>query len=146
MFDGALHGDYHSPSLPPFPSVRQPSPGSASSVNGSHLEAPLTYETLLDRNNKLNTRVTELELINNLFRDRVAELEHNEQEARRAEKTAKEIEAQLRAELHEVRQREADLKRRLDQIEGDEPRHKKMRLSDIVDESEAAPPVGPMLD
>ncbi|ORY18581.1 hypothetical protein BCR34DRAFT_473134 [Clohesyomyces aquaticus] len=146
MFDGVLHGEvFHSPSLPSF-NLRQPSPGSTSSVNGSHLEPPLSYDTL-------RTRVSELEVINNLFRERVTELEQNEQESRRAELAARDSEAQLRAseaqlraELDETRQREAELKRRLDEIENEGPRHKKMRLSDIVDESRAGTPVSAMAE
>ncbi|KAF2194292.1 putative GATA transcription factor [Zopfia rhizophila CBS 207.26] len=146
MFDGVLHSDaFHSPSLPSF-NIRQPSPGSTSSVNGSHLEAPLTYEALVGQNTSLRTRVSELEVINDLFRGRVTELEQSEQEARRVEHAARETEAQLRAELEETRFREADLKRRLEELEGEGPRHKKMRLSDIVDESRAGTPVSSMAD
>ena len=54
---------------------------------------------------------------------------------------SRETEAHLRADLEEVRQREADLKRRLDELEAEGPRHKKMRLSDIVDESQASTPL-----
>jgi GATA-binding protein len=145
MFDGVLHGAdaFHSPSLPSL-HLRQPSPGSTSSINGSHLEPPLSYDALAAQNTSLRTRVNELELVNNLFRDRVTELETSEQEARRVEQTTRETEAQLRAELEVTRQREADLKRRLDEIEGEGPRHKKMRLSDLVDESRAGSPVNPM--
>ncbi|KAF2654881.1 hypothetical protein K491DRAFT_599933, partial [Lophiostoma macrostomum CBS 122681] len=145
MFDGVLHGAdaFHSPSLPSL-HLRQPSPGSTSSINGSHLEPPLSYDALANQNNSLRTRVNELELVNNLFRDRVTELETSEQEARRVEQTTRETEALLRAELEETRHREADLKRRLDEIEGEGPRHKKMRLSDLVDESRAGSPVNPM--
>lgn len=138
MFDGVIDSHtFHSPSLPSF-NLRQPSPGSTSSVNGSHLEPPLPYDALLAQNTQLKTRVSELEVINDLFRGRVTELEHSEQNARRA---SRETEAHLRADLEEVRQREADLKRRLDELEAEGPRHKKMRLSDIVDESQASTPL-----
>lgn len=142
MFDGVLHGDaFHSPSLPSF-GLRQPSPGSTSSVNGSHLEPPLSYDALTAQNTSLRTRVSELEVINDLFRGRVNELENVEQEAKRAEQAARETEAQLRIELAEVKQREAELKRRLEEFENEEgPRHKRMRLSDIVDESPTGSPI-----
>ncbi|PSN71321.1 GATA type zinc finger protein Asd4 [Corynespora cassiicola Philippines] len=130
MFDGALHSDFHSPSLPGF-ALRQPSPGSTSSVNGSHLEPPLPYDTLAAQNTALKTRVSELEVINELFRGRVGELESSEQAAR-------ETETQLRAEV-------ADLKRRLDELD-DSHRHKKMRLSDLVDESRAGTPINAMTE
>ncbi|KAF2201265.1 GATA type zinc finger protein Asd4 [Delitschia confertaspora ATCC 74209] len=144
LFEQALHPEaFHSPSLPTFP-LRQPSPTSTSSVNGSHLEPPLSYDALAAQNNSLKTRVNELEVINELFRGRVIELEKNENDARHSEMTARQTEAQLRAELEQMRQREADLKRRLDELEGEEPRHKRMRLSDIVDESRTGDPIGPM--
>jgi GATA-binding protein len=139
MFDGVLHPDtYHSQSLPSF--LRQPSP-SGSSVNGSHLEPPMSYDALAQQNTMLRTRVSELEVINGLFQGRVRELENGEEEARRMDLMTRATEAQLRAELEEVRQRESSLKRRLEEIEV-EPSHKKMRLSDMVDESRAGTPIG----
>jgi len=136
MFDGVLHdGVFHSPSMPNF-ALRQPSP-SASSMNG-HLEPPLPYDTLAAQNTALKTRVNELEVINDLFRGRVSELENTEQGAR-------EREAQLRAELEEVKLRESDLKRRLEDYD-EGPRHKKMRLSDLVDESRAGSPINSMTE
>ncbi|KAF2502994.1 hypothetical protein BU16DRAFT_588495 [Lophium mytilinum] len=140
MFDGVIHGDvYHSPSLPSF-HIRQPSPGSTSSVNGSHLEPPLSYEALAAQNTSLKTRVSELEVINGLFRGRVNELEQSEQNARDNENLARDTEAHLRAELEDTRQREAELKRKLDDLETEGPRHKKIRLNDIIDESRASTP------
>ncbi|KAF2639716.1 GATA type zinc finger protein Asd4 [Massarina eburnea CBS 473.64] len=133
MFDGVLHADaFHSPQMPNF-ALRQPSPA-PSSVNGSHLEPPLAYDTLAAQNTALKTRVSELELVNDLFRGRVTELEGSE-------KAARSMEAQLRAELGEVKRREADLKRRLDDFEGEGQQHKKMRMSDLVDESRAGSPI-----
>jgi GATA-binding protein len=138
MFDGVIHGDaYHSPSLPSF-HLRQPSPGSTSSVNGSHLEPPLPYEALVAQNTTLKTRVNELELINGLFRGRVNELE---QSARNTENMARDTESHLRGELEETRQREAELKRKLDELEGEGHRHKKIRLNDIIDESRTSTPL-----
>ncbi|KAJ5028143.1 signal recognition protein [Bipolaris maydis] len=137
MFEQALHGDFHSPSLPGF-GLRAPSPAT-SSVNGSHLEAPLPYETLAAQNTALKTRVSEMELINDLFRNRVSELEQSEQSARQTEST-------LRKELEEVKQREADLKRRLEEIENESPRHKRMKMSEFVDESRAGTPISAMVD
>jgi GATA-binding protein, other eukaryote len=141
MFDGALHSGapFQSPSLPQFHLGRQPSPSASSSVNGSHLEPPLSYEALAAQNTSIKTRVRELELINDLFQGRVTELEG-------LVDVARETEAQLRTDLEETRQREADLKRRLDEIEGEGPRHKKMRLSDLVDESRAGTPINSMVD
>lgn len=131
MFDaatGALNSDaFHSPSLSASFLPRQPSPGAASSVNGSHLEAPPSYDQLAMQNNYLKTRVSELEVINDLFRGRVEELENSEH--------------QLRQELEETRQREADLKRRLDEYEGDGLAHKRLRLGDVIDEERTGTPI-----
>jgi GATA-binding protein len=138
MFEQALHSDFHSPSMPGF-GLRAPSPAT-SSINGSHLEAPLPYDALAAQNTVLRTRVSEMELINDLFRNRVTELEQSEQSARQTEST-------LRQELDEVKQREADLKRRLDEYENDSPRQKRMKMSDIsdlVDESRAGTPINAM--
>lgn len=148
MFDGVtLEGHaFQSPSLPAF-SLRQPSPGSTSSINGSHLEPPMTYDGLAAQNTSLKTRVSELEVINDLFRGRVAELEHSEQDARRNEMAARDSENHLRTDLEEAHAREAELKRRLEELETelaeyrDGRQHKKMRLSDIVDESRTSTPL-----
>lgn len=85
-------------------------------------------------------------MINDLFRGRVTELEGSEQEARRLEFTARETEVQLRQELEETRARENELKRRLDELEGEGPKHKKMRLGDLVDESRAGTPISSMAE
>ncbi|KAF2135857.1 uncharacterized protein K452DRAFT_158288 [Aplosporella prunicola CBS 121167] len=149
MFDGVtLNGhEFHSSSLPAFAlHHRQPSP-SASSINGAHLEPPMTYDGLANTNTSLKTRVSELEVINDLFRGRVAELEQSEQRARTDETLARDAENRLRAGLEQSQAREADLKRRIEELEAelseyrDGPRQKKMRLSDIVDESAASTPL-----
>ena len=48
-------------------------------------------DALIAVNNKLKTRVAELELVNDLFRGRVSELESSEAAARRAEIGRKEV-------------------------------------------------------
>ncbi|KAF2837184.1 hypothetical protein M501DRAFT_937899 [Patellaria atrata CBS 101060] len=140
LFDGVTlngHADMHnSPSLPTFPSFnfRQPSP-SASSINGSHLEPPATYEAL-------KTRVAELEVINNLFRERVAELEASEQDARRNELMARETESKLRSEIDESQTRETELKRRVEELEAEVgPKPKRMKMSEMVNDSRAGTPL-----
>lgn len=58
-----------------------------------NLEAPQGYDAVVAQNNALRTRVSELEVINDLFRGRVSELEASEQEARReAEALKRELE------------------------------------------------------
>ncbi len=115
-------------------------------MNDRHLEPPQTYEGLLAANTSLKTRVSELEVINDLFRGRVAELEHSDANARNGEIMSRESDDQLRRALDEAHRRENDLKRRLDEFEREivelrdsEPRTKKMRLSDIVAESSETP-------
>lgn len=117
-----------------------------SSLNDRHLEPPQTYEGLLAANTSLKTRVSELEVINDLFRGRVAELEHNDANARNGEIMMRESDDQLRRALDDAQRRENDLKRRVDELEREaaesrdsEPRAKKMRLSDIVTESSQTP-------
>ncbi|TAQ84412.1 hypothetical protein B7494_g7278 [Chlorociboria aeruginascens] len=138
----------HSPSLPPM-HLRQPSPGrSTSPLNGAHgLEVPQTYEQLIAQNSSLKTRVSELEVINELFRGRVTQLEQDENNARRGEEMRRESESNLMVRLEESQRRENQLKRRLDDIErelGDlrdgAPRSKKMRVADMVGDSESSTP------
>ncbi|KAK8223239.1 GATA transcription factor [Phyllosticta capitalensis] len=145
VFDGVtLNGhEFQSASLPSFMPPRQPSP-SASSMNGSHgVEPPMSY----DHHTTLRTRVSELEVINDLFRGRVTELEQSERAARDNEARALDNEKQMQNQLEEAHIREAELKRRVEELESElaeykseGPRQKKMRLSDIVDESAASTP------
>lgn len=92
---------FASPSLPAFGVHRQPSPGAQSLNGGSNgqLQAPPTIEELQAQNNSLRTRVSELEVIQDLFRGRVGELESAEQAARQAEKDARNEMERLQAEL-----------------------------------------------
>jgi GATA-binding protein len=148
MFDGVTfsdHGFHPSTSLPAL-HLRHPSPGSISSLNDRSLEPPQTYEGLLAANTTLKTRVSELEVINDLFRGRVAELEQSDVNARNGEMIMRECDDQLRRALDEAQRRENDLKRRIDELErevGDlrdsEPRAKKLRLSDLVAECAETP-------
>ena len=66
----------------------------------------------------MKTRVSELEVINDLFRGRVTELEKSEKDARQAEEIRREEVQRLRKEVEELRQREETLKRKLDEPEG----------------------------
>jgi GATA-binding protein len=142
------HYNHHSPSLPPM-HIRQPSPGrSTSPLNGaSGLEVPQTYEQLIASNAALKTRVSELEVINELFRGRVTQLEQDEANARRGEEMRRESEHNLLNRLEESQRRENQLKRRLDDVERElsdlregAPRAKKMRVADMVGDSESSTP------
>ena len=113
--------------------LRHPSPGSTTSLNDRHLEPPPTYDALQQQNTTLKTRVSELEVINDLFRGRVAELEQNDRRAQM-------MQEQLRQALDHSKQQENELKRRLDDIEHEIadlretdslPRNKRPRISDV---------------
>ncbi|KAK2630601.1 hypothetical protein QTJ16_001421 [Diplocarpon rosae] len=149
-FNGHLedHYHHHSPSLPPL-HLRQVSPGrSASPLNSTHgLEVPQTYEQLIASNSSLKTRVSELEVINELFRGRVSQLEQDENNARRGEEMRHKSEQDLMRRLEESQRRENQLKHRLDDVEAQlsemrdgAPPAKKMRLSDMVGDSESSTP------
>lgn len=122
------------------------------------MEVPQTYEGLLAVNTSLKTRVSELELINGLFRGRVSELEQSDAAARRAEMIARESEARARRELEEALRMVDDLKRRVSELEqqlgersgsisapngNGEPATKKIRLSDVVDYQADSPAQSP---
>jgi len=155
-FNGHSHEDlynHHSPSIPSM-HLRQPSPGrSTSPLNGANnLELPQTYEQLIAANSSLRTRVSELEVINELFRGRVAQLEQDENNARRGVEMRRESEDGLMRRLEESQRRENQLKHRLDDIErelsdvkaeaqSDGHRAKRMRVSDMVGDSEASTPL-----
>lgn len=143
-FNGHGLDEHHyaqSPSLPPL-HLRQPSPGrSTSPLNGNHgLEVPQTYELIMAQNSSLKTRVSELEVINELFRGRVTQLEQDENNARRGEEMRRESENSLFKQLEESQRRENQLKHRLDTVESElaelreEPRAKRMRVADMVGE------------
>ncbi|EPS36550.1 hypothetical protein H072_9891 [Dactylellina haptotyla CBS 200.50] len=136
----------------PLPSLNlsHPSPGSSSSHHDRHSEPP-SYDHLMQENTKLKTRVSELELVNDLFRGRVGELESSEANSRRSEITRREIDAQLRINIDEGLRREDDLKRKIrdleselmDMREQDAHQRKKMRVSDLVSIEDAATPGTP---
>lgn len=146
--------NHHSPSLPPLHN-RQPSPGrSTSPLNGGQLEPPQTYEQLIASNAALKTRVSELEVINGFFEGRVTQLEQDEANARRGEEMRREAEYAALQRLEESQRRENQLKRRLDDVERElsertrevndmregGPPAKKMRVADMVGDSESSTP------
>lgn len=150
LFDNVSLTDpnFHSPSSLPTFALRQPSP-SAASVNGAHLEHSHAYGEGINNSSHLKTRVSELEVINDLFRGRVAELEQSEQEARRGEAIARDAADRYKADWEACAAREAALKRRLDDVEAElasyrsqaAPPSKRLRLSDVVrDEPASSPP------
>ncbi|TVY24901.1 GATA type zinc finger protein, partial [Lachnellula hyalina] len=148
------YNNHQSPSLPPM-HIRQPSPGrSASPLNGGQLEPPQTHEQLIASNAALKTRVSELEVINGFFEGRVTQLEQDEANARRGEEMRREGEFGALQRLEESQRRENQLKRRLDDVERElnertrelndlregGPPAKKMRVADMVGDSESSTP------
>lgn len=145
------------------PDGRAPSP-----MNGDRLDMPQTHDQLLSTNASLKTRVSELEVIQELYRGRIQQLEQEDMNRQAQEKNKTEAEVQLRAqldatseahaqlqkELEESHRRENMLKRRLDELEvelkdakeaietQDSGRHKKARVEDApatTDEAATTP-------
>lgn len=132
MTDGSLVG---SPSLPPL-NLNHPSPGSTSSIEIKHEQPSQTsIESLINSNNSLTTRVKELELVNDMFRTRLHQLEQSESNLKRGAVNNREVEAQLRLRIEEFGRREESLKRRVEELESelvDSSSRKKLRVSDIT--------------
>ncbi|KAI4257720.1 MAG: hypothetical protein LQ352_001560 [Teloschistes flavicans] len=128
LFDGASLSDQGfsvSTSLPSF-NIRQPSPGSTSSQHEPHAGSKSSHEHLLNENKVLKTRVSELEVINILYKGQVGEQDQK----------ATESEQQLRQVLEKVQQEKDELKRRVEELEqevadlrGEEPAPKRRRTS-----------------
>ncbi|KAL9640253.1 MAG: hypothetical protein Q9164_000399, partial [Protoblastenia rupestris] len=136
MFDGVSLSDhtFQSPAMPSLP-LRQPSPGSTSSMNDRHLEPPQTYEVLLQTNSALKTRVNELEVINGLYQGTVRQYQQVHQPAPQAEMIPQDTDG-LQQLLQQSQQREEDLKRQVEdlarevaELRGDQPPAKRTRLS-----------------
>ncbi|KAK2746784.1 hypothetical protein FQN57_002826 [Myotisia sp. PD_48] len=124
VFDGTTLSDPTLSSvgnLPPL-QLQHPSPGSTSS-NDRHLEGPPTYENLLAGNTTLKTRVNELELINELFRDSESRLRRSLEDFQAREESLKDRVTKLEALLAEC-----DNCRSKD--ESNEPQAKRTRLSE----------------
>ena len=171
VFNGHLdeHYNHHihqSPSLPPMHIQRQPTPGRSTSPLNGHLGMTQTPEQLIAEISGLKTRVSELEVINDLFRSRVTQLETDESNSRHAaemcresehnmsqqlEESRRREEPHLQIQLEESRRRENQLKHRLDDVERElkdlkeskeegVPPAKKMRVADMVGDSEVSTP------
>ncbi|KAI1997398.1 GATA zinc finger protein 3 [Ophidiomyces ophidiicola] len=124
--------------------LQQPSPGSSTSSSDRHIDMTQTYEGLLAANTALKTRVSELEVINELFRGRVTQLEQSEEASRRSGSNASDSELELRRALEDAAKRESDLIHKVSKLErlldgykqfqlapdSTEPQTKRRRLSD----------------
>ena len=109
MFDGATLNDHaflQSPSLPSL-NLRQPSPASTSSQNDRNIDRRPTYEQLQHDNTALKTRVSELEVINILYKGQVGEQDEK----------ANKSDQQLRQLLEEAHTRENDLKQQVEDLQ-----------------------------
>ncbi|KAM0795774.1 hypothetical protein BDR22DRAFT_813009 [Usnea florida] len=135
IFDGVSSAEhaFPSPAIPAF-QLRHPSPGSTSSFNDRNLEPPQTYEGLLQANTFLKTRVSELEVINDLYKGTVNQYEQGG--APQAEMVPKDSASELRQSLNQALRREEDLKRQVDELErevaelrGEHPPAKRSRVS-----------------
>ena len=147
IFDGVSSAEhaFQSPAIPAF-QLRQPSPGSTSPFNDRNLEPLQTYEGLLQANTFLKTRVSELEVINDLYKGTVNQYEQGG--APQAEMIPKDSGSQLRQSLEQALRREEDLKRHIDELErevaelrGEQPPAKRSRISDSSEYPE--PPQAP---
>lgn len=123
MFDGIGMNNHHFQPSPSFPAIHlsHPSPGSTTSLNEPrerHLQPPQTYDDLLNHNEHLKTRVSELEVINIMIRESEGRLRQDLSDSRKAE--------------NELARRVADLERQL-RDRDDEPATKRLRLSDVVE-------------
>lgn len=123
---------FNSPNLP---FIRHPSP-SASSVNGAaNLEPPQTYDALQGQNQHLRTRVSELEVINDLFRGRVTELEQSEEEARRSERMKEEEVQRYKVDLDTANARLEELQKRVAELENQSTPARKRTRRNAPDET-----------
>lgn len=101
---------------------RVPSP-----MNGERLDLPQTQEQLIQANSTLKTRVSELEVIQELYRGRIQQLEQEENLRLQEAAPNSELLARLAALTEELAQKQKDmedghrrenmLKRRLDELE-----------------------------
>lgn len=120
--------------------LQHPSPGSTASSNDRQLDMAQTYEGLIAMNTSLKTRVSELEVINELFRGRVTQLEQSEEASRRSEMNVRDSEMQLRQSLEEAQNREEELKRKVSELEQQLNEYKQQQNGNDVTEPEAKRP------
>jgi GATA-binding protein len=132
MFD-SLSDTFASPSLPAF-SLRQPSPSASVNGNAAHLDFP-SQDNLHDQNQRLRTRVSELEVREQLYKSRVEELERD---AKEAERRKNEESERVKSELEVSSARVVELERKLNELEGQSsPARKRARRATVEAEEEA---------
>lgn len=100
----------------------------------------------MSQNESLRTRVSELEVINDLFRGRVSELEQGETQTKEKDRAHETETQRLTAELATAHSRAADLQRRLDELQRESeegPARKRMKTgsdsgADTISEVDSA--------
>lgn len=138
---------FHSDGLNQYPLSGGSPNHPQSPMNGDQqaLEVPQTHEQLIAANSSLKTRVNELELVIELYRGRLQQLEQDMQTAdnfrHSAENSAKEAATErmqrdeIQRQLEDSHRRENILKRRLDEME-QENQELKTKIEDTENESE----------
>ncbi|RYP17762.1 hypothetical protein DL765_004340 [Monosporascus sp. GIB2] len=150
----AFHQDLsHFPpdALPQYP-LPGGSPRPASPLNGDQQqqpEIPQTHEQLIAANSSLKTRVSELDLINELYRGRLTQLEqdqanadnlrHNAEVAAKEAATERMQREEIQRQLEESHRRENMFKRRLDEME-QENQDLKAKLDELESDRHAKRP------
>ncbi|KAI4133573.1 MAG: hypothetical protein LQ338_000085 [Usnochroma carphineum] len=130
LFDGATfteHNLHLSPSLPSF-NIRQPSPGSTSSQNDRRSDPKPSYDQLLHENTALKTRVSELEVINILYKGQVGE---QDQKATESEQQLRQLLEDMQRHNDELNQQVTELEQENTELRGGEPAAKRQRVSDV---------------
>lgn len=135
LFDGATLNDHNlhaSPSLPSF-NIRHPSPGSTSSQNDRRTDSR-PYDQVFQENTALKTRVSELEVINILYKGQVGE---QDQKATESEQQLRQLLEEVQRQKDDMKQQIKDLQQRVNDVEeenaelrGEEPAIKRQRVSD----------------
>ncbi|KAI1647958.1 uncharacterized protein F4817DRAFT_364924 [Daldinia loculata] len=141
---------FQSDGLTQYP-IPDGSPSHQSPMNGDQqiTDVPQTHEQLIAANSSLKTRVSELELVNELYRGRLQQLEQDMQTAdnyrHSAENSAKEAATErmqreeIQRQLEDSHRRENILKRRLDEME-QENQELKMKVEESESERAAKKP------
>lgn len=98
-----LDDQFQAQQLAGFPVPTGPDGRPQSPMNGDRMDIPQTHDQLLTTNSQLKTRVSELEVIQELYRGRIQQLEQEQQASQQVRQQenggAAENDAQLRAQL-----------------------------------------------
>ncbi|KAL8968445.1 MAG: hypothetical protein Q9183_002454 [Haloplaca sp. 2 TL-2023] len=123
LFDGSENGLFVGQSSLPAFNIRQPSPGSTS----SRTEAKISYDQMSQENTALKTRVSELEVINILYKGQVGE---QDQKATESEQQLRQLLEASHRRVEELEKQVKDLEQENSDLRGDEPAVKRQRTDD----------------